>query len=273
MTHGASDGREALRAAMYGANDLSSFALFSGNFINYGYWDRAGRGLPDALTVADRTLSQQDMYRAVAERLMVDPGHRLLEVGCGIGVGAALVLDEFAPALVQGVDLSAEQVHRARQVNATALEIHPGRLGFQRGSALDLPWPDSSFDGVYSVEAAQHFDDLSRFAVEARRVLRPGGRLVVATFFAPDDSGGAALAELIETLRSGVDVLHPVAGFIEDLRAAGFTDVRADSIGDQVWPYFDAWMAHTEYSDTWGRNWLRCYRDGLVDYYMLTAGG
>ncbi|PSK98786.1 methyltransferase family protein [Murinocardiopsis flavida] len=273
MPQGPADGREALRAAMYGADDLSSFALFSGSYINFGYWDRGGHGLADPLTVAERTLSQQDMYRAVAERLDIGPGHRLLEAGCGIGVGAALVLNEFAPAAVYGVDLSGEQVDRAWRVNTTTLEAHPGRLGFQRASALDLPWPDSSFDAVYSVEAAQHFDDLARFAAEARRVLRPGGRLAVATFFATGEGGGAALAELIETVRSGVDVLHPVAGFTADLRAAGFTGVRADAIGEHVWPYFDAWIAHTEYRDTWGRNWLRAYREGLVDYHLVTATG
>ncbi|WP_067973119.1 class I SAM-dependent methyltransferase [Nocardiopsis trehalosi] len=262
----------ALRAAMYGDGDLGSYSLFSGDFINYGYWPNTRPDPGRAITVEERTRSQQDLYREVMRRLGPEPGHRLLEVGCGIGVGAALVLDEYAPAAVTGVDLSADQLDRAARVNAGALAAHPERLSYVRGAADDLPFPDASFDRVYSVEAAQHFDDTAGFAREARRVLRPGGRLAVTTFFAQHERGAERVGALIETVRSGVDVVRPVAGFAADLGAAGFAEVRVEPIGEHVWRCFDAWVAQTEYRDGWGRNWLRAYDNGLVDYYVVTAG-
>ncbi|MBB6171641.1 ubiquinone/menaquinone biosynthesis C-methylase UbiE [Nocardiopsis mwathae] len=266
-----SDERSALVSSMYGAQDLGSFSLFSGNFINYGYWSGDVLTGPGPITVEQRTRSQEEMYRVVVGRLGVGPDDVLLEVGCGIGVGTALVVREFGPAEVHGVDLSPDQLARAERTNAEVLREHPGRLSFHQGSALDLPWPDAAFTGVYSVEAAQHFGDLASFAREAHRVLRPGGRFALATFFSPDDQGPTRLAELIATVRDGIDVVHPIGSFTADLGAAGFTDVRAEPIGDHVWHGFDTWVSQTEYRDTWGRNWLPAYKEGWVDYYLVTA--
>ncbi|CAM4140698.1 class I SAM-dependent methyltransferase [Nocardiopsis rhodophaea] len=265
------EGRDALLASMYGVEDLSSFSLFSGNFINFGYWANDVLATGEPITVAQRTRSQEDLYRVVAQRLAIGPDDVLLEVGCGIGVGSALVLSEFDPAEVHGLDLSPDQLARAERLNSETLRAHPKRLVFQRGSALDMPWPDGSFSGIYSVEAAQHFGGLTAFAREAYRVLRPGGRLALATFFSPDGQGPAHLAALIATVRSGVDVVRPVGSFTTGLADAGFVDVRAESIGDHVWRGFDTWMDQTEHRNSWGRNWLRGYREGWIDYYLVTA--
>ncbi|ASU84088.1 SAM-dependent methyltransferase [Nocardiopsis gilva YIM 90087] len=266
-----SEERGALLASMYGSEDLSSFSLFSGNFINFGYWADDVLATGEPITVDQRTRSQEDLYRVVVDQLDVRPDDILLEAGCGIGVGTALVVREFGPAEVHGLDLSADQLTRAERMNAEELHTYPKCLFYHQGSALDLPWPDASFTGIYSVEAAQHFSDLATFAREAHRVLRPGGRFALTTFFTPDDQGPAHLAELIETVRDGVDAVQPVDSFTADLTAAGFSDVRTESIGDHVWRGFDTWMDQTEYRDSWGRNWLHAYRAGWVDYYLVTA--
>jgi hypothetical protein len=66
-------------------------------------------------------------------------------------------------------------------------------------------------------------------------------------------------------------VVRPVGEFTADLTAAGFDEVTETSIGEHVWRQFDQWVAQTEYRDSWGRNWLRCYENGWVDYYLVTA--
>ncbi|SDD36184.1 Methyltransferase domain-containing protein [Glycomyces harbinensis] len=253
---------------MYGELDLSSLAIFSGSFINYGYWDAIDPGRE--ITVAERTASQAELYRRVVALLSPPPGGELLELGSGVGVGAVLVAREFA-AVVSGLDRSKAQLQRAADTNAEALDILSGRLSFHQGSVTDLPWPGESFDGVYAVEMLQHVDDLAAVAREAHRVLRPGARFATATFFAPDDAGETPVADLIETVASGVDVVRPIGDFTADLEAAGFTDVTATSIGDHVWRQFDQWVAQTEYRDSWGRNWLRCYENGWIDYYAVSA--
>lgn len=259
---------QAQRDLMYGELDLGSLTIFSGSFINYGYWD--DEVAPDRdITVEERTASQAELYRQVVSRLATPPGVQLLELGCGIGVGAALVAREFA-AYVSGLDRSKAQLARAAETNAADLQKLAGRLSFHEGSVTQIPFPADSFDGVYSVEALQHVDDLAAVAREARRVLRPGGHFAAATFFAPNDAA-TPLADLIETVASGVDVVRPVSTFADDLAAAGFTDVEVEPIGEHVWRQFDRWVAQTEYRDSWGRNWLRCYENGWIDYYILTA--
>lgn len=256
------------RAAMYGENDLSSISIFSGNYINFGYWQDFTPGL---ISVGERTESQADLYRTVLRRLTIDPTDVALEVGCGIAVGAALMLREFDPRAVHGLDLSQDQIDRATRINAELITQQPDRFVLQRGSALKLPYAGETFDKCYSVEAAQHFEDLAAFAGEAHRVLRPGGRLAVTTFFTPHTAAVDELRRLIETIDSGVDVVFAIDSFRNDLLKAGFADVHVESIGEHVWRGFDAWMDQTEFSDGWGRNWLTAYHHGLIDYYIVTA--
>ncbi|MGH3670581.1 MAG: hypothetical protein ACRDSH_08080 [Pseudonocardiaceae bacterium] len=69
------------RAAMYGENDLGSMEIFSGDFINFGYW----RGFePGSISVEERTASQADLYRTVLRRLQIDRADVVLEIGRGI---------------------------------------------------------------------------------------------------------------------------------------------------------------------------------------------
>jgi cyclopropane fatty-acyl-phospholipid synthase-like methyltransferase len=131
-----------LRAVMYGENDLSSTELFSGHFINFGYWKNLTPG--ERISVEKRTESQANLYRTVLSRLQIDPSDVVLEVGCGIGVGAALALREFDPSAVWGLDYSQAQLDRARRVHAEILADQPDRLVFRQGSALALPYEDSN---------------------------------------------------------------------------------------------------------------------------------
>jgi cyclopropane fatty-acyl-phospholipid synthase-like methyltransferase len=258
----------ARRAVMYGADDLSSMALFSGNFINFGYWQDVTPGL---ISIDERTESQAKLYRTVLRRLEITSTDLALEVGCGIAVGTALALREFTPRAVHGLDLSPDQLDRATRINADVITQQPDRFILQQGSTLDIPYPDATFDKCYSVEAAQHFENLAAFASEAYRVLKPAGRLVVTTFFAPHPAAINELRQLIETIDSGVDVVLAIDSFREDLLEAGFVDVRVENIGDHVWRGYDAWIGQTEFRDGWGRNWLEAYNRKLIDYYLITA--
>ncbi|HEX5349608.1 MAG TPA: methyltransferase domain-containing protein [Pseudonocardiaceae bacterium] len=256
------------RAAMYGADDLSSMAIFSGNYINFGYWQDF---TPGRISVDERTESQANLYRTVLRRLEIASTDVALEVGCGIAVGTVLALREFNPSGVYGLDLSHDQLERATRVNSELIARQPDRLVLQQGSALKLPYPADTFDKCYSVEAAQHFEDLAVFASESHRVLKSGGRLAVATFFMTHPTAATELRRLIETIGSGIDVVATIDSFRDDLLAAGFVDVQVESIGDYVWPGFDAWIAQTEFKDRWSRNWLKAYHRRLIDYYLVTA--
>ncbi|QFZ16273.1 class I SAM-dependent methyltransferase [Saccharothrix syringae] len=254
--------RTALRRRMYGERDLAALPVFAGGFINFGYW--RGVDLTGGLTVEQRVGTQEALYDVVLDALDVRPGDRLLEVGCGHGVGARRAL-RHEPSLVRGLDLEPEQVARA-----TAGGTDP-RVAFTTGSACAMPFPDASFDRLLSVEAAQHFEDVAGFARESARVLADSGRFALTTFFA---TGAAAVPELVGLVRSftrGLDLAHPVDDVLAHLRAAGLADVTATSIGEHVWHGLDRWLELGPHPNGWDRAYRRAFDRGLLDYYLVTA--
>ncbi|MET9291032.1 class I SAM-dependent methyltransferase [Streptomyces sp. NPDC003077] len=282
----------------YGPGDLSSLPTFAGGFINFGRWE--GIDLDRPLTVADRVHSQRELYRHVLGTLgepealgepggsgaLLEPeapealgapgepsGGRVLEVGCGLGLGCALAAEEFGFREVTGMDIHPQQLERARRSNAALLAARPPRLRFAPGAAERMPFANGEFDGLYTVEAAQHFRDLPAFAREAARVLRPGGRAVVTSFFVPDGrpDPAARLAGMLASFASGLDVAHPIGHLTDALEGAGLTAVRVTSIGASVWPGLDRWLSGLRPAPTWPRNFLRAYELGLLDYFTVTA--
>ena len=118
-------------------------------------------------------------------------GSRLLDVGCGIG-GSARILARDYGFDVLAISISPAQIARARELTPPDLQEH---CRFAVMDALDLDLPegsiDAGFDAVWSVEAGPHMPDKQRYADELVRVLRPGGRLVVADWNRRDPAAGA----------------------------------------------------------------------------------
>ncbi|MPY66816.1 methyltransferase domain-containing protein [Deinococcus sp. SDU3-2] len=110
---------------------------------------------------------------------------------------------------------------RGHRGEVVGLDPEPGE-GVQRGVAEQLPFPDASFDAVLLVRVLAHLHDPARAVAEARRVLRPGGRLVVA---AQGEWHLARLRRLGEALWESppppteADLVFPVVLTPEDVRA------------------------------------------------------
>lgn len=145
------------------------FLRFWGENFHYGYW------LSDeddsSVNVATDRLTD-----LLIERLELQPGQRMLDVGCGIGM-PALRLAGTVEADITGVTINEGQ---AREANARAEAAGLShRVRFDHADAMALPYPDASFDAVWAFESLLHMDR-TRALTEMKRVLRPGGRLVIA---------------------------------------------------------------------------------------------
>tara|TARA_B100000427_G_scaffold5938_1_gene5574 strand:+ start:17 stop:949 length:933 start_codon:yes stop_codon:yes gene_type:complete len=101
-------------------------------------------------------------------------GSRVLDIGCGIGGSARILSNDYGFDVV-GISISQEQIKRANE-----LTTNNAFCRFEVMNALDLKFPQGSFDGVWSVEAGPHISDKQKFADEMLRVLRPGGVLAIA---------------------------------------------------------------------------------------------
>jgi len=108
-------------------------------------------------------------------------GTKVLDVGCGIG-GSTRILAKDYGFEATGITISPKQVQRATELTPEGVSAK-----FQVDNALDLSFPDNSFDVVWSIEAGPHMPDKSKYAQEMMRVLKPGGILVVADWNQRDD--------------------------------------------------------------------------------------
>ncbi len=109
------------------------------------------------------------------------PNTTVLDVGCGIGGSSRILAQDYGFA-VTGVTISPQQVKRAQELTPEGLSAK-----FQVDDAMNLSFPDESFDVVWSIEAGPHMPDKAIFAKELLRVLKPGGVLVVADWNQRDD--------------------------------------------------------------------------------------
>jgi ubiquinone/menaquinone biosynthesis C-methylase UbiE len=108
----------------------------------------------------------------VADEASFRPGMEILDVGCGVG-GPALNIAQHSGAHITGVNIVERHLEVARR--RAAERGLSDRVRFELADAMDMPFPDTSFDAVYVFEAGCHMPDKPRFYRECARVLRPGG--------------------------------------------------------------------------------------------------
>jgi len=143
------------------------------------------------------------------ERMALQPGERILEVGVGTGINATLYPPGCA---VVGIDLSPAMLDKARQRCARHGVRHVRLLVMD---AAAMTFPDQSFDVVYAPYLVSVVPDPVKVTREMQRVCRRGGRLVILNHFRSEGRVMAALEQAISPLTRYV-------GFKADLDLPGF---------------------------------------------------
>ena len=193
--------------------------------MHYGYWDD---------TTPHHRSALQMMNKKAAEAAFIQPGHYVLDAGCGVG-GPSIFLAGLG-CKVEGITLSAKQVEECRS-NAGKFNLE-NKINFTQQNYLDTSFADNTFDVVWAIESVCYAWDKLDFTKEAFRVLKPGGRLVVADFFCQPVPEGSAEEKLMQkwTNSWAIKSYATVAQFTEDLAAARFSDIKADDITVNVKP-------------------------------------
>ena len=109
-----------------------------------------------------------------------DKPAKVLDVGCGIGGTSRHLAKTFGSGTqVTGITLSPKQVERATEL---AKEQNLPNASFRVMNALEMEFPADTFDMVWACESGEHMPDKKKYVEEMVRVLKPGGRLVIATW-------------------------------------------------------------------------------------------
>jgi tocopherol O-methyltransferase len=205
----------------YFEETLPFYRLFwhgSTGALHFGLRGPGTRGHEDELLRTNAVL---------ADAAGIRRGERVLDAGCGVG-GSALWLARVRGARVVGVTLSPSQVRAAH--DAARQSGLADRVKFRVEDYTKTTLPDESVDVFWALESACYAANRGSLLAEAWRVLRPGGRIVVADGFLARPPERRE-RWLYESFLKGL-VLPPlssVAEFTADMRARGLVPTRIES--------------------------------------------
>jgi MPBQ/MSBQ methyltransferase len=202
-------------------------ALYGSDFFNVGWWARG------ATTLAAACEALTAEHARLVEAAGPPTGY-VLDIGCGLGGGSAVLTRRWPQARVIGVNISATQLQFARS-------RHPSAL-FCAMDAMHLGIADGAVEAIVSVEAAQHFPSRRTFLAEARRALSAGGRLVFSDLLGADPQ---ILGEWSLPEANGPSDLRTYAALCRD---SGFYVDHLCDVTNATWHGFCAYLA--DQSDT-----------------------
>jgi len=121
--------------------------------------------------VAGKEVIEQAMVQLENE----DRFKHILEVGCGTGLFTEILAGMAEQ--VTATDYSDEMIAMAKK-----LRVHPKHVDFLKENAMELSFTDKKFDGVFMANLIHIISDPEKVITESRRVLKPGGRLIITSF-------------------------------------------------------------------------------------------
>ncbi len=189
------------------------------DFYEFG-WGRSFHFAPRRRDESFRD-SQLRHQRFLADKLSLQAGMRILDVGCGVG-GPAGNLTRHSGASFVGINNNAYQVERAKLHNSDIESL----CRFIHGDFMAIPQDDESFDGAMAIEATPHAPDKTGVFREVFRVLRPGGRFAgyewcLTDAFDPADAEHPGIRKDI-MIGSGLPDIATTTEVRDALRRAGF---------------------------------------------------
>uniref|UniRef100_A0A0D9V4H4 phosphoethanolamine N-methyltransferase n=1 Tax=Leersia perrieri TaxID=77586 RepID=A0A0D9V4H4_9ORYZ len=172
------------------------------------------------------------------DKLDLQPGQKVLDVGCGIGGGDFYMAEKYDVHVV-GIDLSINMV-------SFALERAIGRkcsVEFEVADCTTKTYPDNTFDVIYSRDTILHIQDKPSLFRSFLKWLKPGGKVLISDYCKCPGQPSEEFAAYIK--QRGYD-LHNVKAYGQMLENAGFHDVIAEDRTDQFLSVLQRELAEVE---------------------------
>jgi tocopherol O-methyltransferase len=216
-----------------------------GEHMHHGYYG------PTGSQRKNRRQAQVDLIDECLGWANVTRANDILDSGCGIG-GSALELATRFNARVTGITLSPIQANRARERAARAdlTGDKTPSARFEVADALNTPFPDQSFDFIWSMESGEHMPDKVGLLQECYRLLKPGGKLLMATWChrSTDSLAGALTPAEQQQLNwiyevYGLPYVISLSEYEAIAQNSGFRDVLTADWTQAVAPFWDEVIA------------------------------
>jgi ubiquinone/menaquinone biosynthesis C-methylase UbiE len=175
----------------------------------------------------DKAHCEQDTTKLseMAERLGIEPGATLLDVGSGTGIFLPFLLRKLGnQGVLVALDYAEEMLRKARGKDFSA------RICYLQGDVLNLPLRSEIFDACVCYSSFPHFQDKPKALSEINRVLKEGGRLIIC-----HTSNRGEINRVHHQIPAVANDIIPAEGELKPmLNRAGFTDIR---INDDIISY------------------------------------
>jgi tocopherol O-methyltransferase len=211
-----------------------------GEHMHHGYYGKNGNYKLDRRQAQIELIEELLLWSGCDRH---NPPQNIIDVGCGIG-GSTLYLAQKFGCQATGITLSPVQASRAKE---RALDIGlDAQVHFEVANALAMPFADNTFDLVWSLESGEHMPDKAKFLAECYRVLKPGGKMILATWCHREttsvagDLTSSEIAHLKEIYRV---YCLPYVISLSEYRAiaseCGFKNLQTDDWSMAVAPFWD----------------------------------
>ena len=198
-------------------------------------------GTDDLVFVDNFHIGGERATQFIADHLNVDNGKKILDIGCGIG-GPARFMAKNRGCRVYGVDLTKDYIDTGFKLNA--LMNLNGIVTLRQGTALNLPFRNSFFDGVYMVHVGMNIEEKSQLMRESYRVAKKGSVFVIFDVMkCKDKEVSYPLPWADRCEESAVDTLKT---YSDSLLAAGFNIEKKEEKGQFALTFFEGVISNID---------------------------
>ena len=238
-------------------------------FMNYGYWDKPNMNIEEANKKLCKLMFKKGDLNAV---------EHILDVGCGYGE-QDFYWKKMGAKRITAIDISKKSIKHANKINFDKIKKRNRYkdLRFDNGNACQLNYKDNTFDRVTSLESAFHYDTRKQFLEEAYRVLKPGGKLVIADILYNDDNidifnvlNRKAFGKLFNIPEK--NRITPEA-FKNQLKKIGYKVKLKDITHKTFKPYYKYFIENVNHKDTGINKYVFYFLRKTFGFYINTLCG